>query len=188
MTLSFYPCFYVLGCLGLRPGTEYGMGVTAMKDERESQPATTNAVTGRTFCCHFSINKINWYFWFPPKIHHHKEYTTCPFDVIFPHSYLIISLLISLPALDAPKDLAVTEVTETTMTLQWKRPMAKLDSYRLVYMSADGQKDEATVPASADTHTFRSLTPGMLYTIKITAERGRRTSAPASISAPTGQQ
>ncbi|XP_072289108.1 tenascin isoform X2 [Eucyclogobius newberryi] len=118
---------------GLRPGTEYGMGVTAVKDERESQPATTNAVT----------------------------------------------------ALDAPKDLAVTEVSETTMTLQWKRPVAKLDSYRLVYMSADGQRDEALVPSGAETHTFRSLTPGMLYTVRITAERGRRISAPATISAPT---
>ncbi|XP_030210618.1 tenascin isoform X4 [Gadus morhua] len=30
---------------GLRPGTEYGIGVTAVKDERESLPATTNAAT-----------------------------------------------------------------------------------------------------------------------------------------------
>ncbi|CAL8320307.1 unnamed protein product [Lota lota] len=30
---------------GIRPGTEYGIGVTAVKDERESLPATTNAAT-----------------------------------------------------------------------------------------------------------------------------------------------
>uniref|UniRef100_A0A672Z569 Tenascin-like n=1 Tax=Sphaeramia orbicularis TaxID=375764 RepID=A0A672Z569_9TELE len=120
---------------GLRPGTEYGMGVTAVKGERESLPRTTNAVT----------------------------------------------------ALDAPKDLTVAEVTETTMMLEWKRPMAKLDSYRLVYVSPDGHRDEVTVPGSAEMHILRGLTPGMLYTIKITAERGRRTSAPATISAPTGQ-
>uniref|UniRef100_A0A672Z509 Tenascin-like n=1 Tax=Sphaeramia orbicularis TaxID=375764 RepID=A0A672Z509_9TELE len=118
---------------GLRPGTEYGMGVTAVKGERESLPRTTNAVT----------------------------------------------------ALDAPKDLTVAEVTETTMMLEWKRPMAKLDSYRLVYVSPDGHRDEVTVPGSAEMHILRGLTPGMLYTIKITAERGRRTSAPATISAPT---
>ncbi|XP_041642541.1 tenascin isoform X3 [Cheilinus undulatus] len=118
---------------GLRPGTEYGMGVTAVKDERESLPTTTNAVT----------------------------------------------------ALDAPKDLTVAEVTETTMMLEWKRPLAKLDSYRLVYVSADGHRDEEVVPGSSESHTLRSLTPGMLYTISITAERGRRTSAPTSISAPT---
>ncbi|XP_041855969.1 tenascin isoform X2 [Melanotaenia boesemani] len=118
---------------GLRPGTEYGMGVTAVKDERESLPTTTNAVT----------------------------------------------------ALDAPKDLTVAEVTETTMMLEWKRPLAKLDSYRLVYVSADGHRAEDVVQGSSESHTLRSLTPGMLYTISITAERGRRTSVPATISAPT---
>ncbi|XP_030272693.1 tenascin isoform X3 [Sparus aurata] len=118
---------------GLRPGTEYGMGVTAVKDERESLPTTTNAVT----------------------------------------------------ALDAPKDLTVAQVTETTMMLEWKSPLAKLDSFRLVYVSADGHRAEEVVPGSSESHTLRSLTPGMLYTISITAERGRRTSAPATISAPT---
>ncbi|XP_059192820.1 tenascin isoform X3 [Centropristis striata] len=118
---------------GLRPGTEYGMGVTAVKDERESLPTTTNAVT----------------------------------------------------ALDAPKDLTVAEVTETTMMVEWKRPLAKLDSYRLVYVSADGHRVEEVVPGSSESHILRALTPGMLYTISITAERGRRTSAPTTISAPT---
>uniref|UniRef100_A0A8D3D1S0 Tenascin C n=1 Tax=Scophthalmus maximus TaxID=52904 RepID=A0A8D3D1S0_SCOMX len=120
---------------GLRPGTEYGMGVTAVKDERESQPTTTNAVT----------------------------------------------------ALDAPKELTVAEVTETTILLEWKRPLAKLDSYRLVHVSADGHRAEEVVPGSSESHTLRGLTSGMLYTISITAERGRRTSSPATISAPTGQ-
>uniref|UniRef100_A0A672H1T7 Tenascin C n=1 Tax=Salarias fasciatus TaxID=181472 RepID=A0A672H1T7_SALFA len=91
-------------------------------------------------------------------------------------------------ALDAPRDLTVTEVTETTMTLEWKRPRAKLDSYRLVYVSADGHRAEDVVPGGAESHTLRGLTPGMLYTISISAERGRRTSVPATISAPTGQQ
>ncbi|KAM3867832.1 tenascin isoform 2-T2 [Diretmus argenteus] len=121
---------------GLRPGTEYGMGVTAVKDERESLPTTTNAVT----------------------------------------------------ALDAPKDLTVAEVTETTMMLEWKRPLAKFESYRLVYVSADGHKAEAVVPGSAESHTLRNLTPGMLYTVSITAERGNRASTPATISAPTEEE
>ncbi|XP_027888874.1 tenascin isoform X3 [Xiphophorus couchianus] len=118
---------------GLRPGTEYGMGVTAVTDERESLPTTTNAVT----------------------------------------------------ALDAPRELTVAEVTETTMMLEWKRPMAKLDSYRLVYVSADGQRAEDSVPGGSESHTLRGLNPGMMYTVSITAERGRRSSAPASVSAAT---
>ncbi|XP_059920201.1 tenascin-like isoform X2 [Gadus macrocephalus] len=121
---------------GLRPGTEYGMGVTAVKEERESLPTTTNAVT----------------------------------------------------ALDAPRDLRVVGVTETTMSLEWRRPMAKLDGYRLVRVSPDGHKAEVTVPGSADTHTLRGLSPGTLYTISIAAERGRRTSTPTTVSAPTEEE
>ncbi|XP_061753215.1 tenascin-like isoform X2 [Nerophis ophidion] len=118
---------------GLRPGTEYGMGVTAVKGERESLPATTNAVT----------------------------------------------------ALDAPKDLRVAEVTETSMVLEWRRPLAKLDSYRLVYVSAEGQRAEEVLAGASESHTLRGLTAGTLYRVSLSAERGRRTSAPATISAPT---
>ncbi|XP_023813847.1 tenascin-like isoform X1 [Oryzias latipes] len=118
---------------GLKPGTEYGMGVTAVRGERESLPATTNAVT----------------------------------------------------ALDAPKDLTVAEVTETSMLLRWKHPLAKLDSYRLVYVSAEGHRTEEVLPAGSESYTMKSLTPGMLYTISISAERGHRTSVPVTASAPT---
>ncbi|XP_061753222.1 tenascin-like isoform X3 [Nerophis ophidion] len=121
---------------GLRPGTEYGMGVTAVKGERESLPATTNAVT----------------------------------------------------ALDAPKDLRVAEVTETSMVLEWRRPLAKLDSYRLVYVSAEGQRAEEVLAGASESHTLRGLTAGTLYRVSLSAERGRRTSAPATISAPTEEQ
>lgn len=34
--------------LGLRPGTEYGIGVSAVKADKESDPATINAATGKT--------------------------------------------------------------------------------------------------------------------------------------------
>ncbi|XP_023813849.1 tenascin-like isoform X3 [Oryzias latipes] len=121
---------------GLKPGTEYGMGVTAVRGERESLPATTNAVT----------------------------------------------------ALDAPKDLTVAEVTETSMLLRWKHPLAKLDSYRLVYVSAEGHRTEEVLPAGSESYTMKSLTPGMLYTISISAERGHRTSVPVTASAPTEEQ
>lgn len=73
------------------------------------------------------------------------------------------------------------------MMLKWKRPVAKLDSFRMVHVSADGHKAEEVVPSSSQSHSLRGLTPGMLYMISITAERGSRTSAPTTISAATGQ-
>uniref|UniRef100_A0A8C7KS09 Tenascin C n=1 Tax=Oncorhynchus kisutch TaxID=8019 RepID=A0A8C7KS09_ONCKI len=118
---------------GLRAGTEYGMGVTAVKSERESLPTTTNAVT----------------------------------------------------ALDAPKNLEVESSSETEMVLVWQKPVAKIDKYKLEYVSADGKRAEVT-PVSIDVkYTIRNLTPGMLYTITLTAERGRRQSGPTTISATT---
>ncbi|XP_041957505.1 tenascin isoform X3 [Alosa sapidissima] len=119
---------------GLRPGTEYGMGVTAVKDERESLPTTTNAVTD----------------------------------------------------LDAPKDLEVSEATETTLLLVWTKPVAKIDIYRMVFVSAEGRRAEVEVPGGANTHTLVNLTPGMAYTITLVAERARRKSAPTTITASTG--
>ncbi|XP_071008671.1 tenascin isoform X4 [Oncorhynchus clarkii lewisi] len=118
---------------GLKPGTEYGIGVTAMKNERESLPATTNAATN----------------------------------------------------LDGPKDLEVSESTETSMTLVWKRPRAKIPIYRLVYISKDGRREEVEVPGTATSYNLNNLTPGMMYTITLVAERGSKKSTPATLSAST---
>lgn len=41
-------------CTGLKPGIEYGIGVTAVKNEMESEPATTNALTGEIISLHRS--------------------------------------------------------------------------------------------------------------------------------------
>ncbi|XP_066569231.1 tenascin isoform X2 [Amia ocellicauda] len=119
---------------GLRPGTEYGMGVTAMKDDKESMPATINAATD----------------------------------------------------LDAPSDLKVSGATERTLSLHWRRPLAKIDIYRLVYTSADGKRQEVEVPADETSNTLSGLDPGMQYTITLVAERGRQKSKPATITASTG--
>nr|XP_046172777.1 tenascin-R-like isoform X2 [Oncorhynchus gorbuscha] len=118
---------------GMKPGTEYGIGVTAVKNERESLPATTNAATD----------------------------------------------------LDGPKDMEVSESTETSMTLVWRRPRAKITIYRLVYISRDGRREEVDVPGTATTYVLSNLTPGMLYTISLVAERGSKKSTPVTLSAST---
>uniref|UniRef100_A0A8C4T7M9 Tenascin C n=1 Tax=Erpetoichthys calabaricus TaxID=27687 RepID=A0A8C4T7M9_ERPCA len=118
---------------GLRPGTEYGLGVTAVKNDRESMPATINAAT----------------------------------------------------ELDSPRDLEVSGKSENSLSLRWKRPLSKINIYRLAYVSADGKRQEVEVPADATTYTLGGLEPGMQYTITLTAERGRQKSKPASITATT---
>uniref|UniRef100_A0A3B5BDG4 Tenascin-like n=1 Tax=Stegastes partitus TaxID=144197 RepID=A0A3B5BDG4_9TELE len=118
---------------GLKPGTEYGIGVTAVKKERESLPATTNAATD----------------------------------------------------LDPPRDFEEIESTETSISVRWRKPQAKVSGYRLVYASRDGQVEEAEIPASATSYVLSNLTPGMSYTLTLTAERGHRRSQPASLPAST---
>ncbi|XP_023276983.1 tenascin-like isoform X6 [Seriola lalandi dorsalis] len=118
---------------GLKPGTEYGVGVTAVKNERESLPATTNAATD----------------------------------------------------IDPPRDFEEAESTETSLTLRWQKPRAKVSGYRLVYVSRDGQVEEVEIPATATSYVVSNLTPGMSYTHTLTAERGHKSSTPVTLTAST---
>ncbi|XP_020777485.2 tenascin-like [Boleophthalmus pectinirostris] len=119
--------------IGLLPGTEYGIGVTAVKHERESIPATTNADTD----------------------------------------------------LDPPKSFEKMESTETSLTLTWQKPKAKVTGYKLVYLSEDGQFEEFVLPATANTFVVPNLIAGTNYTFTLAAERGQKKSAPATVLAST---
>ncbi|XP_047228734.1 tenascin isoform X4 [Girardinichthys multiradiatus] len=118
---------------GLKPGTEYGVGVTAVKNERESLPATTNAATD----------------------------------------------------LDPPKDFKEVRSTETSLTVSWQKPQAKVSGYRLTYMPRDGQAEEVEIPSSATTYVLSNLIAGMNYTLTLAAERGHKRSRPIYLSAST---
>ncbi|XP_035579340.1 tenascin isoform X12 [Zalophus californianus] len=118
---------------GLRPGTEYGIGVSAVKADKESDPATINAATD----------------------------------------------------MDTPKDLRVSETTETNLTLLWRRPLAKFDHYRLNYSLPSGQPVEVKLPRDTTSYVLRGLEPGKEYSILLTAEKGRHKSKPARVKAST---
>ncbi|NXX12442.1 TENA protein, partial [Podargus strigoides] len=118
---------------GLRPGTEYGIGVTAVRQDRESAPATINAGTD----------------------------------------------------LDNPKDLEVSDPTETTLSLRWRRPVAKFDRYRLIYVSPSGRKNEVEIPVDHTSFILRGLEAGTEYTISLVAEKGRHKSKPTTVKGST---
>ncbi|XP_044929955.1 tenascin isoform X9 [Mustela putorius furo] len=120
--------------IGLRPGTEYGIGVSAVKADKESDPATINAATD----------------------------------------------------MDAPRDLRVSETTETNLTLLWRRPLAKFDHYRLNYSLPSGQPVDVKLPRDTTSYVLRGLEPGKEYSILLIAEKGRQKSKPARVKASTG--
>ncbi|XP_043355024.1 tenascin isoform X8 [Dermochelys coriacea] len=121
---------------GLRPGIEYGIGVTAVKQDRESTPATMNAATD----------------------------------------------------LDNPKDLEVTDNTETTLSLRWRRPLAKFDRYSLTYIIPSGRKNEIEIPADSTSYLLRGLEAGTEYTITLVAEKGRHKSKPTMVKESTAAE
>ncbi|XP_025969634.2 tenascin isoform X2 [Dromaius novaehollandiae] len=121
---------------GLRPGTEYGIGVTAVRQDRESAPATINSGTD----------------------------------------------------LDNPKDLEVSDPTETTLSLRWRRPVAKFDRYRLSYVSPSGSKNEVEVPMDSTSFILRGLEAGTEYTISLVAEKGRHKSKPTTVKGSTEEE
>ncbi|XP_050837084.1 tenascin isoform X2 [Serinus canaria] len=121
---------------GLRPGTEYGIGVTAVRNDRESAPATINAGTD----------------------------------------------------LDNPKDLEVSEPTETTLSLRWRRPVAKFDHYRLVYTAPSGRRSEVEIPVDSSSFLLRGLEPGTEYSISLLAEKGRHKSKPTTVKGSTEEE
>lgn len=70
--------------------------------------------------------------------------------------------------------------------MMWQKPQAKISTYRLVYVSRDGQVEEEVIPASTTSYVMSNLTPGMSYSVTLTAERGLKRSRPVSHSATTG--
>lgn len=89
--------------------------------------------------------------------------------------------------LDNPKDLEVSEPTETTLSLRWRRPVAKFDRYRLVYSSPAGRRGEEEIPVDSTSFLLRGLDPGTEYTISLLAEKGRHKSKPTTVKGSTGE-
>lgn len=61
-----------------------------------------------------------------------------------------------------------------------------MGAYRLEYSSEDGRVGEAEIPGAATSYVLSDLTPGMSYTLTLSAERGLSRSAPVTVSASTG--
>uniref|UniRef100_S4RKF2 Uncharacterized protein n=1 Tax=Petromyzon marinus TaxID=7757 RepID=S4RKF2_PETMA len=88
--------------------------------------------------------------------------------------------------IDGPKDLQVTDSSDTNISLSWTAPSTSFDRYTITFASDtsdDGR--EVTVPADATTATLSDLEPGTEYTISLRAEKGSVHSARALTSGKT---
>lgn len=90
--------------------------------------------------------------------------------------------------LDSPKDLRVTHKTEDTITVEWKRPLAAIDRYFIIYVTGSGAMNEVVVPADAVSYILTGLKPAAEYNIILIALRGNLKSIGSTTSASTGKE
>lgn len=89
--------------------------------------------------------------------------------------------------LDAPTNLATTEVTEDTIAVSWDGVQAHIGGYMLSYDSADGSS--SVIPVGRDSTSYRliGLKPGVLHNIYIWAFKEDKVSKKSSTQAETGK-
>lgn len=71
--------------------------------------------------------------------------------------------------IDAPRDLAATEVQSETALLSWKRPQASVTGYLLIYESADGKVKEVILGPESTSYSLSDLSASTQYMVKLQA-------------------
>lgn len=89
--------------------------------------------------------------------------------------------------IDAPSNLATTEVTEDTVTLSWDGVQAEVEGYMLSYASAEGSSTDIPVGRDRTSYRLVGLKPGVLHNIDIWAFKEDKVSKKSSTEAETGE-
>uniref|UniRef100_A0A096LTX5 Tenascin R (restrictin, janusin) n=1 Tax=Poecilia formosa TaxID=48698 RepID=A0A096LTX5_POEFO len=206
----------------LLPGTEYGIGISAMKGINQSTPATMNARTGLDVPMDLTVtastdNSITlvWGVVQGPIDHYRVTYTsssgittelTVPKDIttttltdLDPGTEYTVTVaarrgrqqstaatIDAFTEMDPPKELAVSDVTEDSVTISWIKPLAPFEYYKLSYQSARGRVDSEMIDSDVTNYTLSSLFPATEYEISLNAVRGSQESRPVTTSVFTG--
>ncbi|XP_045930138.1 tenascin-R-like [Micropterus dolomieu] len=196
----------------LLPGTEYGIGISAMKGSNQSTPATMNARTDLDVPLDLTVtastdNTITlvWGVVQGPIDHYKITYTsssgvtselTVPKDVttttltdLEPGTEYTITVaarrgrqqstaatIDAFTGMDPPKEMAVSDVTEDSVTISWIKPLAPFEYYKLSYQSARGRVDSVVIDSDVTNYTLSSLFPATEYEISLNAVRGSQES------------
>ncbi|XP_038614520.1 tenascin-N, partial [Tachyglossus aculeatus] len=82
----------------------------------------------------------------------------------------------ALTDIDPPKNLRVSDVTQSGGVVTWKPPSAQIDGYILTYQAPDGTSKEVQLGSLDQRFTLESLEHGASYTISLVAFKGARQS------------
>uniref|UniRef100_A0A8C1CVS5 Tenascin Ca n=1 Tax=Cyprinus carpio carpio TaxID=630221 RepID=A0A8C1CVS5_CYPCA len=123
---------------GMKPGTEYGIGVTAVQNERESEPATTNALTDLD----------------APRDLEVRDSTETTLELVWKRPRAKFSTYrLAFVSADGRREEVELPVTATTYTLSGLTPGMR---YTLTLVAEHGRRrsSPATVTASTASFTF----------------------------------
>uniref|UniRef100_A0A3P9M8X8 Tenascin R (restrictin, janusin) n=1 Tax=Oryzias latipes TaxID=8090 RepID=A0A3P9M8X8_ORYLA len=202
----------------LLPGTEYGIGISAMKGSNQSTPATMNARTGldepMDLTVTASTDKTITLVWgavqgpidlykvtytsssgVTSELTVPKDVTTTTLTDLEPGTEYTITVaarrgrqqsnaatIDAFTGMDPPKELTVLDVTEDVVTINWIKPLAPFEYYKLSYQSARGRVDSVMIDSDVTNYTLSSLFPATEYEISLSAVRGSQESKVVSTS------
>uniref|UniRef100_A0A8B9QFA7 Tenascin N n=1 Tax=Apteryx owenii TaxID=8824 RepID=A0A8B9QFA7_APTOW len=84
-----------------------------------------------------------------------------------------------LTEIDPPKNLCVSDVTQSAGTVTWSPPAAQIDGYTLTYQGLSGSNKEVQLGPSDQRFVLEGLEQGVRYTISVVAYKGDRQSRKA---------
>lgn len=90
--------------------------------------------------------------------------------------------------LDAPSQIEVKDVTDTTALVTWFKPLAEIDSIELSYGIKDAPGDRTTIDLTHDENQYSigNLKPDTEYEVSLISRRGDMSSNPAKETFTTG--
>lgn len=90
--------------------------------------------------------------------------------------------------LDAPSQIEVKDVTDTTALITWFKPLAEIDGIELSYGIKDVPGDRTTIDLTQDENQYSigNLKPDTEYEVSLISRRGDMSSNPAKETFTTG--
>ncbi|XP_004079390.1 tenascin-R isoform X2 [Oryzias latipes] len=205
--------------IDLEPGTEYTITVAARRGRQQSNAATIDAFTGIRPVTHLYLSEVTsdsvsvaWSAPAPPadlfilsyssadgtdtsKVTLDGSKTRSLVQGLLPSTHYTISLITIqgdstsepitaslVTGMDPPKELTVLDVTEDVVTINWIKPLAPFEYYKLSYQSARGRVDSVMIDSDVTNYTLSSLFPATEYEISLSAVRGSQESKVVSTS------